>query len=468
MTVRSRFAPSPTGYLHIGGARTALFSWLYARRYGGKFILRIEDTDLERSTPEAVQAILEGMNWLGLNYDEGPFYQTNRFARYQEVAEELVRAGKAYRCYCSKERLEKLREEQLANKQKPKYDGRCRELTEIQTGPSVIRFKNPTQGEVAFEDLVCGRIVVNNAELDDLILVRSDDSPTYNFCVVVDDIDMKITHVIRGTDHINNTPRQINLFNALVAKTPHYIHVPMILGEDGKKLSKRHGSVSVMQYRDEGFLPQAVLNYLVRLGWSHGDQEIFGLAEMIELFDAKNISKSAATFNLSKLLWINQHYLKTLPIEELLKQLSYHIHQQKLDISRGPDFAKVVNVLKDRVKTLSELVSSSRCFYENIVLGGEAAQKNLKPGAIEALTRIKTGFERITDWNEESLHNVLTATAEILDLKMGKVAQPVRIAVTGSLASPPLGITLELIGKERVLQRLEQALLYCQAAAQEV
>ena len=324
MTIKTRFAPSPTGYLHIGGARTALFSWLYARKHGGKFVLRIEDTDLERSTVESVNAILEGMTWLGLEYDEGPFFQTQRFDRYKEVIKQLLDEGKAYRCYCTKDELEAMRNEQMANKQKPRYDGRCRTRSEPREGVEpVIRFRNPTEGAVVVDDLVRGKVVFQNSELDDLIIARGDGTPTYNLVVVVDDLEMGIDYVIRGDDHLNNTPRQINILKALGAEPPRYAHVPMILGEDGKRLSKRHGAVSVMQYRDDGYLPEAVLNYLVRLGWSHGDQEIFSIGEMVELFDVADINNSASTFNTSKLLWLNQHYIKTLDAAHVAHHLSY-------------------------------------------------------------------------------------------------------------------------------------------------
>ncbi|HPE74386.1 MAG TPA: glutamate--tRNA ligase, partial [Candidatus Competibacter sp.] len=336
--VKTRFAPSPTGYLHIGGARTALFSWLYARRHGGPFVLRVEDTDLERSTPEAVNAILEGMNWLGLDYDEGPFYQTQRFDRYREVLQQLLREGKAYYCYCTREELEALRAEQMAHKIKPRYDGRHRDY---QGAPRegvepVVRFKNPIDGEVVVEDLIRGKIVFQNAELDDLIIARADGTPTYNFCVVVDDMDMGITHVIRGDDHINNSPRQINILKALGASAPRYAHVPMILGPDGQKLSKRHGAASVMEYRDMGYLPEAVLNYLVRLGWSHGDQEIFSLDEMTELFDLDDCNKAPSAINPSKLIWLNKHYLKTLDPIHVARHLSWHLGQLGIDPSEGP------------------------------------------------------------------------------------------------------------------------------------
>ncbi len=364
--IRTRFAPSPTGYLHIGGARTALYCWLYARKTKGTFILRIEDTDLERSTPESVQAILDGMQWLNLDYDEGPFYQTKRFDRYKEVIEQMLAAGTAYRCYCSKERLEQLREEQMTNKEKPRYDGRCRHLTEAQDGSYVVRFKNPETGIVEFDDLIRGKLSFANTELDDLIIARSDGTPTYNFTVVVDDWDMNITHVIRGDDHINNTPRQINILRALGATPPLYAHVPMILGTDGKRLSKRHGAVSVLQYREEGFLPEALLNYLVRLGWSHGDQEIFSIPELIEYFEISDINRAAAAFNNEKLLWLNQHYLKTSDPEHVAKELAWHMQKLNIDTNHGPALAEVVKAQAERCKTLHEMALRSRFLYENV------------------------------------------------------------------------------------------------------
>jgi glutamyl-tRNA synthetase len=346
MTIRTRFAPSPTGFLHIGGARTALFCWLYARKHGGTFILRIEDTDRERSTIESVNAILEAMTWLGLEYDEGPFYQTGRFPRYREVMQQMLAAGSAYHCYCSKERLEQLRTEQMARKEKPRYDGKCR--AGVPNPPPgvqpVVRFRNPQEGTVAFDDMIRGRIAFENSELDDLIIARADGTPTYNFTVVVDDMDMRITHVIRGDDHVNNTPRQLNMLMALGATPPLYAHVPMILGADGARLSKRHGAVSVMQYRDEGYLPEALLNYLVRLGWSHGDQEIFSLDEMIELFDIANVQSAPGSFNPDKLLWLNQHYLKTGDPAHVARHLSYHLGQLGIDPAQGPDLVEIVKV----------------------------------------------------------------------------------------------------------------------------
>lgn len=457
MTVRTRFAPSPTGYLHIGGARTALYCWLYARHLGGQFILRIEDTDLERSTPEATQAILDGMQWLGLDYDEGPFHQTDRFDRYKEVLQQLIQEKKAYRCYCSKERLEKLRTEQLANKQKPKYDGHCRHLTNADTPANqtfVIRFANPLDGEVRIEDQVLGLVVFQNTELDDLIIARSDGTPTYNFTVVVDDWDMKITHVIRGNDHLNNTPRQINMLLALGATPPVYTHVPMILGSDGKKLSKRHGAVSVMQYRDDGYLPEAILNYLVRLGWSHGDQEIFSREEMIALFDINALNKSPAAFNNDKLLWLNQHYFKTLDPVYIAQQLTWHMTAQNLDLRNGPPLYEIVLAQRERAKTLKEMAEKSQFFYQDVCLSDPLPEE-----AIPALTQLHQQLQQLSEWTEVSIHQILQEVADAHTLKLGKIAQPLRLAVTGGTVSPPIDLTLRLLGKERVLARLEKALL---------
>ncbi|WP_043995232.1 glutamate--tRNA ligase, partial [Actinobacillus pleuropneumoniae] len=363
--VRTRFAPSPTGYLHVGGARTALYSWLYAKHFNGEFVLRIEDTDLERSTPEATAAILEGMEWLNLAWEHGPYYQTKRFDRYNQVIDQMIEQGLAYRCYCSKERLENLRHEQEANKEKPRYDRHCLAHHDQPTdAPHVVRFKNPQEGSVVFDDAVRGRIEISNSELDDLIIRRTDGSPTYNFCVVVDDWDMGITHVVRGEDHINNTPRQINILKALGAPIPTYAHVSMINGDDGQKLSKRHGAVSVMQYRDDGYLPEALINYLVRLGWGHGDQEIFSREEMIELFDIHSVSKSASAFNTDKLQWLNQHYMRSLPVEHVAKYLAWHMNDQAIDTSNGPALEEIIPVLSERAKTLKELAAASRYFYQ--------------------------------------------------------------------------------------------------------
>ncbi len=459
--VKTRFAPSPTGYLHIGGARTALFSWLYARRHGGPFVLRIEDTDLERSTPEAVNAILEGMNWLGLDYDEGPFYQTRRFDRYQDVLRQLLREGSAYYCYCTREELEALRAEQMARKEKPRYDGRYRDYQ----GPPregvepVVRFKNPLNGQVVVEDLIRGNIVFQNAELDDLIIARADGSPTYNFCVVVDDMDMNITHVIRGDDHINNTPRQINILKALGATVPHYAHVPMILGPDGQKLSKRHGAASVMEYRDQGYLPEAVLNFLVRLGWSHGDQEIFSLDEMVERFDLDGCNKAASAINPSKLIWLNKHYLKTLEPAHVARHLSWHIGQLGIDPSAGPALPEVVKAFAERSDTLKGMAQAASFLYHEFeTYDAKAASKNLTAAAEIPLRAMGQALSALAEWRAESIHAMVNRVAEENGLALGKVAQPLRVAVCGTAVSPPIDITLELLGRRKTLARIERAL----------
>ncbi len=460
MLVKTRFAPSPTGLLHVGGVRTALFAWLYARHNQGQFILRIEDTDQERSTQASVQAILDGMAWLGLNYDEGPFYQTKRYPRYFAVIQQLLDEGKAYRCNCSKERLEQLRDEQLKAHEKPRYDGHCRALNLGANEPSfVVRFKNPTQGSVRFVDEVYGEIEVNNDQLDDLIILRSDGHPTYNFAVVVDDSDMGITHVIRGDDHINNTPRQINMLNALNAPVPVYAHLSMILGEDGKRLSKRHGAVSVLQFKEEGILPQALLNYLVRLGWSHGDQEIFSLQEMIDLFDLHSISRGVSSFNYEKLYWLNQHYQKTMPPEEVATALGWHFSHTGLDASRGPDLVELIKVQAERCKTLVELCEKSRYFYEDEISYDEAAvKKHWRPVMLEPLTALQTKLTELSEWNAAALQTCVNDICAAFDMNMAKIAQPLRVAVTGSSMSPSIDQTLFLLGKEKVLTRLAFAL----------
>lgn len=452
--VRTRFAPSPTGYLHIGGARTALYCWLYARRHKGTFILRIEDTDLERSTPESVQAILDAMDWLNLGYDEGPFYQTKRFDRYREVADQLLAEGKAYRCYCTKERLENLRDEQMKNKQKPRYDGLCRERTAALDQPYVIRFKNPQDGVVEFEDTVSGKLTFANTELDDLIIARTDGTPTYNFTVVVDDLDMKVTHVIRGADHINNTPRQINILRALGGEVPVYSHVPMILGEDGKKLSKRTGAVGVMQYREDGFLPEALINYLVRLGWSHGDQEIFSIAELVELFDIHDINRSAAALNMDKLLWLNQHYMKSSDPLHVAKELAWHMERQGLNVEDGPALEDIIVAQAERTKTLKEMAEKSRYFYEDVVLSEEMLAK-VPAEVAPALVLVREHFAKLPLWSKEAIHKVIADVAEMFNHKMGKIAQPLRILMTGGTVSPPIDETILLIGQKKAVSRLE-------------
>ena len=462
MTVRTRFAPSPTGYLHIGGARTALYSWLHARKHGGVFILRIEDTDRERSTEESVNAILEGMTWLGLEYDEGPFYQTQRFDRYKEIIQQLLDQGDAYQCYCTKEELEAMRNEQMAKKEKPRYDGRCRHKAPGNDGAaSVIRFKNPSQGSVVVSDLVRGKVVFANEELDDLIIARSDGTPTYNLTVVVDDLDMEVNCVIRGDDHLNNAPRQVNILNALGATPPDYVHVPMILGADGKRLSKRHGAVSVMQYRDEGYLPEALLNYLVRLGWSHGDQEVFAQEELIELFDIHSVNKSASTFNPEKLLWLNQQYIINSDPAHIVHHLSWHLGKLGIDPCDGPDIIEVVKIYQERAKTLVELAQSVVPFYRDFESFDEkAAKKNFKVAGRVALASLKANLANLADWQPETIHEVIEKTAEQHELKMGKVAQPLRVAVTGGAVSPPIDVTAHLIGQKRTIERLNRALDY--------
>ena len=461
MSIRTRFAPSPTGYLHIGGARTALFAWLYARKHGGKFVLRIEDTDLERSTEESVNAILEGMAWMGLDYDEGPFYQTHRFDRYEEVIQQLIADGNAYRCSCSKERIDNLREEQMAAKEKPRYDGHCRGQDVSADEPHVIRFANPQEGAVQFDDLVRGSITVQNSELDDLIIKRTDGSPTYNLSVVVDDFDMKISHVIRGDDHINNTPRQINILKAMGVEAPTYAHVPMILGEDGARLSKRHGATSVVDYREMGFLPEAVMNYLVRLGWSSGDQELFTLDEMISLFDVVDVNKAPSTFNTEKLLWINAQYLKEESASRVAQLLSVHLGNLGIDPSEGPSLEEVVVAQRERAQTLIELAEICQFYYRDFEEFDEnMAKKQLRPVAAEVLQVAQTKLNALDDWNIEAIHDVIHGVAEELNIKMGKVGTPLRVAVTGGAPSPSLDLTVYLIGKEACNRRINKALEY--------
>jgi len=465
--MRTRFAPSPTGFLHVGGARTALFCYLQARHDGGAFILRIEDTDLERSTPESVQAILDGMAWLGLDYDEGPFYQTQRFDRYAEVVQQLLDEGKAYRCYCSKERIEAIREEQMKAGLKPRYDGHCRAGAEPVEGVRpVVRFRNPQGGEVVFDDRVRGRIAISNDELDDLVIARPDGSPTYNFTVVVDDMDMQVSLVIRGDDHINNTPRQINIYRALGAEPPEFAHVPMILGDDGARLSKRHGAVSVLQYRDDGYLPQALVNYLVRLGWSHGDQEIFSREEMIRLFDIDGVNRKASAFNSDKLDWLNQHYMRELPAAEVAGHLALQFERLGIDPAAGPQLADLVTVQADRVKTLKEMAEQSRVFYEDYDDFDEnAAKKHLRPVAEAPLVAVADKLASLGNWTVEALDTAVRDTAAELEVGMGKIAQPLRVALTGTAISPSIDKTLWLVGRERALERIQRAIEYVQSRA---
>jgi len=464
-TVVTRFAPSPTGLLHIGGVRTALFSWLYARHNQGKFILRIEDTDRERSTDEAVRVILEGMQWLGLDADEGPYYQTHRYDRYRQVLAQMLERGEAYRCYCTKAELEAMREQQLARKEKPRYDGRCRERTEPQPGiEPVIRFKNPLSGPVIVDDQVHGRVVFDNAELDDLIIARSDGNPTYNFCVVVDDMDMGVTHVIRGDDHLNNTPRQMNMLLSLGATPPVYAHVPMILGADGAKLSKRHGAVSVLQYQQEGYLPDALLNYLVRLGWSHGDQEVFSREEMIAAFDIKDVNKAASAFNPEKLLWLNQQHLMRAPVSVLAPALRAHLAALGVLVTDDRLLEGVVNAQRERARTLQDMAQNSLFFFRDFeAFDDKAARKHLTAEAVPLLAALVEGFSALPEWNAGAIHEVINAVALRQGLALGKVAQPLRVAVTGGAVSPPIDITVALLGLEKVRARIKRALGYSSA-----
>jgi glutamyl-tRNA synthetase len=461
MSIKTRFAPSPTGYLHVGGARTALFSWLHARKHGGKYVLRIEDTDLQRSTTESINAILEAMTWLGLEYDEGPFYQTKRFDRYNEVIDELLVKNLAYRCNCSRERLETLREGQMTRKEKPRYDGHCRGVSIDATEPHVIRFRNPEEGAVVVDDQVRGKIVFSNDELDDLIIRRSDGSPTYNLTVVVDDLDMGITDVIRGDDHVNNTPRQINILKALGKEPPRYAHVPMILGDDGSRLSKRHGAVSVMEYRNQGILPEALLNYLVRLGWSYGDEELFTLDQMVELFAIEDVNKSASAFSTEKLLWINQHHIKQSEPARIARLLSPLMGELGIDPAEGPDLVEVVRQQQERAKTLVEMAEISAFFYRDFDdYEPKAAKKHLKAAALDPLQQVRDRLAALDDWTGEKLHQVVTDVSEALSLNMGKVAQPLRVAIAGRAASPGIDVTLELVGREACLRRIDKALAY--------
>jgi len=460
MTVVTRFAPSPTGMLHVGGVRTALFSWLYARHTGGRFLLRVEDTDRERSTEEAVRVILEGMKWLGLDADEQVVFQSHRLDRYRAVLEGMLQAGTAYRCYCTKAELDALREEQLARKEKPRYTGICRARTEPRPGVDpVVRFRNPLDGVVVVEDLVHGPVTFQNAELDDLIIARSDGTPTYNFSVVVDDMDMGITHVIRGDDHLNNTPRQMNMLRALGATVPVYAHVPMILGPDGAKLSKRHGAVSVLQYEEEGYLPDALLNYLVRLGWSHGDQEVFTRDEMIAAFDIHDVNKAASAFNPEKLLWLNQQHMMHAEPAALVPYLRAQLRRLGCDSSDQVLLEGVIVAQRERTKTLKELAHNSRFFFvDRIEIDPKAAAKHLGGDGREILANVCERLERLPQWNAVAIHAALEDLAANLQSGLGRVAQPLRVAVTGTAVSPPIDVTLELLGRTQTLNRIDAAL----------
>ncbi len=459
--IRTRFAPSPTGYLHVGGARTALFSWAYARRHGGKFVLRIEDTDLERSTEESKNAILESLAWLGIDWDEGPFFQMQRLARYKEVAEQLIAAGHAYRCWATKEELDALREQQRARGEKPRYDGRWRPERAKAAGlkapadrPPVVRFRTPEEGEVGWKDLVKGLISFPNAELDDLVIMRADGVPTYNFGVVVDDLDMRITHVIRGDDHVNNTPRQIHIFRALGAQLPEFAHVPMILGADGERLSKRHGAVSVTQYRDEGMLPEALLNYLARLGWSHGDDEVFSTRQFIDWFGLEHVSRSAAQFDPEKLSWLNQQHLKAASDERLAALVEPQLRSLGASPERGPALNSVVALLKERATTIVHLAEAATLFYLEPHPPAALLEEQLTETVRPALRTLKARFAGVPEWNKASISTAIKAALASSGLKMPQLAMPLRVIATGRLQTPSIDAVLELLGRETVLARL--------------
>ena len=460
--IRTRFAPSPTGFLHIGGARTALFSWAFARHHGGKFVLRIEDTDVARSTPEAVQAIIDGMNWLELSHDEGPFYQMQRMPRYKEVLNEMLVAGTAYYCYTTPEELEQMREEQRAQGLKPRYDGTWRPEPgkTLPTPPDgvlpVVRFKNPSEGVVAWDDLVKGRIEISNAELDDLVIARTDFTPTYNFCVVVDDWEMGITHVIRGDDHVNNTPRQINILKALGANVPLYAHLSMILGDDGQKLSKRHGAVSVMQYDDEGYLPEAVLNYLARLGWSHGDDEIFSMHQFCQWFDLDHITPSAAQFNTEKLNWLNAHYLKQADNARLAALVQPRLEVRGVTVTASPSLEAIIGLYKERVSNLNELADAAEVFYIDLHPNPEILAQHLTPEALPALEDFIAGVKDVA-WDAPAIGALIKASIGKHGLKMPKLAMPLRVLLTGQAQTPSVDAVIALFPRELVLKRLAAA-----------
>jgi glutamyl-tRNA synthetase len=462
MTIATRFPPSPTGDLHIGSVRTALYNYLFARQQEGRFVFRLEDTDRERSTEQAVQNILAGMSWLGLDYDEGPHYQTARFARYEEKIAELKQSGHAYKCYCTKQRLDALRDEQVASQLTPKYDGHCRgsqKNNHDKSGSFVMRLKTPVDGHVIVRDEIRGDVKIENSQLDDLIIARSDGTPTYHLTVVVDDIDMEISHVIRGDDHLSNTARQIHIINALNAQIPVYAHIPMINGTDGKRLSKRHGAVSVLEYRDNGILPEALLNYLARLGWSHGDQEIFSMDEMRELFSLSAVNKSAAAFDPDKLLWVNQQYIQSMEIDRLASYAAPFFLARGLDIEEREKFVAVVDAQRTRVKDLMEMADKSAAFFGKFSGHEESAvKKHLRGVVAEPLQVLRERLSELEDWSPNKLQAIVEQVAEERELKLGKIAQPLRVAVTGGSASPGIEVTLWLVGREQCLERLDIAL----------
>lgn len=463
--IRSRFAPSPTGFLHLGGARTALFAWVFAKHQQGQFVLRIEDTDLERSTPEATQAILDAMEWLGLDYDEGPFYQTKRFDRYREALQQLIDNGHAYYCYSSPEEVEQMREAARARGDKPKYDGTWRPepgktLPPIPEGRKpVLRFRNPPEGEVVWDDLFKGTIRIGNQELDDLIIARADGTPTYNFCVVVDDYDMRITHVIRGDDHVNNTPRQINIFKALGAEPPVFGHMPMILGPDGQKLSKRHGAVNVMDYKTQGYLPEAMVNYLARLGWSHGDDEIFSREQFVEWFDDKHLSKASAQWDAKKLNWLNNHYIKTVPDARLLELLKPHLQEMGLQADDAT-LKKITDLVKPRAETLQQLAQDAAVFLkpDPEEIPEELRTNHLTPESLTILSDFAKNAGELPAWTQEALSGLIKSTIKEHGVKMPALGIPLRVALTGQKQTPSIDAVLEILGRETVLRRLQKVL----------
>lgn len=463
MTIKTRFAPSPTGNLHIGSVRTALYSWLFAKRNKGVFVLRFEDTDCERSTELSVKRILKGLKWLGLTWDEGPYFQTKRLQHYIDIIDSMILSGEAYKCYCSTFRLEELRKNQILKGEKPRYDGKCRDIKGDFYGnkPYVVRFRNPTTGKVIFYDEIRGKIVFENKELDDLIILRSNGIPTYNFCVVIDDRDMEITHVIRGEDHINNTPRQINILKSLGADIPIYAHVSMITENNGKKISKRNNVIDVMEYCQQGYLPEAILNYILRLGWSYGNQEVFSLDEMKKLFDLKRLSKSSSCFNIKKLLWLNHYYINNLSVDYIGKCLEYYFQAENVDISEGPILTKIIKITAHRCNTLREMVQLSRFFYQEFeYLNNEVTKKYLNMNNIIILKEISKMITDLSIWSVCHLLQLIKLLSIKLNITLSAVAMPVRFAITGSEISPSIDITMYLIGKDRLLSRISKAINY--------
>lgn len=463
MKVKTRFAPSPTGNLHIGSIRTALYSWLFARHYNGKFVLRIEDTDFERSDLKSVKSIFSGLEWLGLNWDEGPYFQSKRLERYKEVIKIMLEKGNAYKCFCSLKKLEDERTKQISKGEKPRYSGICRNLDQrnVLNKNYVVRFKNPISGKVTFEDKIRGKIVFQNEELDDLIIQRSNGIPTYNFCVVIDDLDMKITHVIRGEDHINNTPRQINILKSLNAQIPIYAHVSMILNEEGCKFSKRKDALNILEYYKDGFLPEALLNYIIRLGWSYGNQEIFSISEMQKLFNLKQISKSSSSINMKKLFWLNKYYINNLPLNYISNLLKYHINCENINLKNGPNLESVLILLRNRCHTLKEIAQSSRYFYEEFEdFEKSAADQYLIPENYVILKKLYENIKKISIWKNETLSTMIKNKSVKLKTQLRKISMLLRVVLTGNMYSPNISSIIFLIGKEKTLLRLKRAMVF--------